>query len=39
LHWDLKRNLTNSERIELMSRKRDGEYTENILQDMRLLKK
>lgn len=39
LHWDLKRDLTNSERIELMSRKRNGEYTERILQDMRLLKK
>lgn len=38
LHWDLKRMLTNSERIELMARKRDGEYTEDILKDMRLLK-
>lgn len=39
LHWDLKRMLNNSERIELMQRKRNGEFTEDILQDMRLLKK
>lgn len=39
LHWDLKRMLNNSERIELMQRKRDGEYTEDILMDMKLLKK
>lgn len=39
LHWDLKRMLSNSERIELMKRKRDGEYTEDILMDMKLLKK
>ena len=39
LHWDLKRMLSNSERIELMKRKRDGEYTEDILMDMNLLKK
>lgn len=39
LHWDLKRMLSNSERIELMQRKRDGEYTEDILMDMKLLKK
>lgn len=39
LHWDLKRMLSNSERIELMQRKRDGEYTEDILMDMKLLKR
>lgn len=39
LHWDLKRMLNNSERIELMQRKRNGEFTEDILRDMRLLKK
>ena len=39
LHWDLKRMPSNSERIELMKRKRDGEYTEDILMDMKLLKK
>lgn len=39
LHWDLKRNMTNAERSELMSRKRGGEFTEDILKDMRILKK
>lgn len=39
MHWDLKRNLTNAERCEIMSRKRDGEYTEDILRDMKLMKK
>lgn len=39
MHWDLKRNLTNSDRIEIMERKREGEYTEDILRDMKVLKK
>lgn len=39
LHWDLKRNMTNSERSEFMSRKRAGEFTEDILKDMRILRK
>lgn len=39
MHWDLKRNLTNSDRIEILDRKRDGEYTEDILTDMKLLKR
>lgn len=39
LHWELKRNMTNAERTELVQRKRAGEYTEDILADMRILKK
>lgn len=39
MHWDLKRNLTNKDRIEIMDRKRGGEFTEDILRDMRVLKK
>lgn len=39
LHWQLKRDMTNDERIELVQRKREGEYTEDILQDMKILKK
>lgn len=38
-HWDLKRNLTNEERIEISRRKREGEFTEDILTSMRVLKK
>lgn len=37
-HWQLKRQLSNSERAELMARRRAGEYTEDILSDMRVLK-
>lgn len=37
-HWQLKRELTNAERAELMRRQRDGEYTEYILADMGVLK-
>lgn len=37
-HWQLKRRLNNSERAELMRRQRDGEYTEDILYDMNVLK-
>ena len=37
-HWRLKRTLTNSERAELMQRRRQGEYTEDILEDMRVLR-
>lgn len=37
-HWQLKRRLTNDERAELMRRQRNGEYTEDILEDMRVLK-
>lgn len=39
LHWDLRRNMTNDERIELMQRKREGEFTEEILKDMRILRR
>ena len=38
LHWRTRRPLTNRERAELASRKRSGEYVEDILEDMRLLK-
>jgi hypothetical protein len=37
-HWRLRRALTNSERAELMARRRLGEYTEDILDDMRVLR-
>lgn len=37
-HWQLKRRLNNDERSELMRRQRNGEYTEDILEDMRVLK-
>ncbi len=37
-HWQLKRRLTNEERAELMRRQRAGEFTEDILEDMRVLK-
>lgn len=37
-HWQLRRRLTNDERAELMRRQRGGEFTEDILSDMRLLK-
>lgn len=37
-HWQLKRQLNNDERAELMRRRRNGEYTEDILEDMRVLK-
>ena len=38
-HFDLKRELRNSDRIEILQRKREGENIEDILTDMRLLKK
>ena len=37
-HWQLRRQLTNGERAELMARRRAGEYTEDILSDMHVLK-
>lgn len=37
-HWQLKRQLSNRERSELMARRRNGEYTEDILEDMRVLR-
>ena len=37
-HWQLRRRLNNDERAELMRRQRAGEFTEDILEDMRLLK-
>ena len=37
-HWQLRRQLTNTERAELMARRRAGEFTEDILEDMRVLK-
>lgn len=38
LHWQLRRPLTNGERIELMRRKRNGEFVEDILDDFGVLK-
>ena len=38
-HWRLKRDLTNAEQSELLSRQRRGELAEDILRDMRVLKK
>lgn len=37
-HWELKRKLSNDERAELMARRRNGEYVEDILDDMRVLR-
>ena len=37
-HWKLKRDLTNREQSELLLRKRSGEYAEDILRDMKILK-
>ena len=37
-HWQLRRPLSNDERAELMARRRRGEFTEDILDDMRVLK-
>ena len=37
-HWELRRKLTNDERAELMARRRNGEFTEDILDDMRVLR-
>lgn len=37
-HWQLKRQLSNRERSELMTRRRNGEFTEDILWDMGVLK-
>lgn len=38
LHWELKRKMRNYEREELCQRKRNGEYTEDILYDMKILR-
>lgn len=38
LHWQLRRPMTNRERIELSQRKRAGEPVEDILYDMRILR-
>ena len=38
-HFDLKRELRNSDRIEILQRKRAGEPIEEILMSMKLLKK
>jgi hypothetical protein len=37
-HWQLRKPLNNRERSELMARRRNGEYTEDILYDMGRLK-
>lgn len=37
-HWRLKRCLNNRERMELVRRRREGEYTEDILDDMGVLR-
>ena len=38
VHWDLKRKATNRDRVELVQRKRNGENTEDILKDLKLIK-
>ena len=38
IHWELRRKPTNNDRIELVRRKRNGENTEDILKDLRLIK-
>lgn len=38
LHWQLKRALTNSERAELARRTRNGEFAENVLDELGVLK-
>lgn len=37
-HWRLKRGLNNRERMELVRRRREGEFTEDILDDMGVLR-
>lgn len=37
-HWELKRKMTNRERMELEERQADGELTGHILESMRILK-
>ena len=37
-HWELKRKMSNYERMELEERQAEGELTGHILQSMRLLK-
>lgn len=38
-HYDLKRRMTNNEKLELARRKERGEKTGDILRDMKLLKR
>ena len=38
-HYDLKRKMTNNEKLELARRKERGEKTGDILRDMKLLKR
>lgn len=38
IRWDLRRKLTNDDRIEIVSRERSGESLDTILCDMRLIK-
>lgn len=38
VHWRLRRTPTNAERAELVRRQRLGEFTEDILDDMRLMR-
>jgi hypothetical protein len=38
IHWRLRRKLDNDERMELVRRQRNGEYTEDILEDLGVLK-
>ena len=37
-HWELKRKLKNDERMELVRRKRDGEFAEDILDELGVLR-
>jgi hypothetical protein len=37
-HWELKRDLTNHDRIEIMERRRAGEKVEDILRGMKIMK-
>ena len=38
IHWELRRKATNNDRIELVRRKRNGENTEDILKDLKLIR-
>lgn len=38
MHWDLRRKATNADRSEIVRRKRNGEYAEDILKDLKLIR-
>lgn len=37
IHWELRRKATNNDRMALVRRRRNGEQTEDILRDLRLI--